>query len=320
VATALLDVTWEDEPELWTRTLRSAIDREHIGYGDEEFPYEYGAVYCTAEGDCDPSTREEGLDQSCLSFSEEYPAPNQTMFTVGQVGPLRLITFPGEPGTLLAEQVIDGIGAWIDAPVMFVGYGQDYLGYSILEEDWWQGGYEASGALWGPRQGAYLADEAVAAMGEALGELEPVERPEPIAPFGEGSYDPYVPATPLDRGTVVAQTTAATATDLIQVTVAGDDPWLGTPVATLQQADGTPVLRADGTPLTSDHPVFRVELEVDPPWSAESASHAFRWTFELPAQHPVPGAMPTLAGDYRLEVRTADGELLATSAPFTVTP
>jgi len=320
VAASLLDVAWESEPDLWTRTLRSAIDREHIGYGEDEFPYEYGAVYCTADGDCDASTRVEGLDHDCLPFNEDYPAPNQTVFTVGQVGPLRLITFPGEPGTLLAELVIEGIDAWADGPVMFVGYGQDYLGYSILEDDWWQGGYEASGALWGPRQGAYLVGEAVAVMGEALGELEPVERPDPIAPFGDGTYDPYAPATPLDRGTVVAQTSTAVATDLIQVTVAGDDPWLGTPVATLQQADGTQVLRADGTPLTSDHPVFRVELEVDPPWTTESASRTFRWTFELPAQHPVPGAMPALSGDYRLEVHTASGDVLGTSAPFTVTP
>lgn len=320
VATALLDIEWEAEPEIWTRTLRSPIDRESIGYGDDEFPYDYGAVYCTDDGDCDPSTTVDDLDTRCLAFTEEYPAPNQTTFTVGQVGPMHVITFPGEPGTLLAEKVMDGIAQWVDGPVMFVGYGQDYLGYSILEDDWWQGGYEASGALWGPRQGEYLVSEAIGVMGEALGEVDPKERPEPVAPFGGGTYDAYQPASPSNRGMVLVQPVAAVATDMIVATVAGDDPWLGAPLATLQHADGTPVLRADGSPLTSDHPAFRVELEVEPPWTEAASSRTFRWTFELPAQHPVPGSMPTLSGDYRFAVTTADGQDLATTDAFTVTP
>ncbi len=320
VVTALLDVEWIEEPEIWTQTLRTPIDRQAIGYEEGVFPYEYGGVYCTATGDCDPTTREEGLDRSCLEFSEEFPAPNQTTFTVGQVGPLHLITFPGEPGTLLAEAVLEGLDTWLDSPVMFIGYGQDYLGYSILEEDWWQGGYEASGALWGPRQGEYLVGEAVSAMGEALGEVEPKERPVANEPFGGGTYDAYQPATSVDRGTVLVQPVDAGVTDLIEATVAGDDPWLGAPLAVLEQADGTPVLRADGTPLDSDHPAFRVVLEVDPPWTQEASERTFRWTFQLPAQHPIPGSMPSLSGAYRLSVSGADGQPLATTESFTITP
>ncbi len=321
VAAALLDIPWEDEPELWTRTLRTGIDREHIGYAEDEFPYEYGAVYCTAEGDCDPATTEDNLDHQCLvQFSEEFPAPNQTEFTVGRVGGVHLLTFPGEPGTLLAERVIDGVSAWVDGPVMFVGYGQDYLGYSILEDDWWQGGYEASGALWGPRQGEYLAAELVEAMGEALGQVEAQDRPAAVAPFDDSTYEPYLPATPSNLGMVLAQPTNVGPTDVIVATVAGEDPWLGAPLATLQHADGTPVLRADGTPLTSDHPLFEVHLEVDPTWVTPASTRTFRWTFEVAARHPVQGAMPVLDGDYRLEVRSGSGDLIATTDVFTVAP
>jgi len=141
-----------------------------------------------------------------------------------------------------------------------------------------------------------------------------------VEPFGGEAYEPYAPATPEGLGEVLVQPADVGPTDRIVATVAGEDPWLGAPVATLQHADGTPVLRADGTPLTSDHPVFEVHLEVDPPWTTPATARTFRWTFEVAAQHPVQGAMPSLAGDYRLEVRSGSGDLIATTDPFTVTP
>jgi len=314
-------LTWTDAPDLWSRTLRTPIDRQSIGYADGEFEYEHGAVYCTSDGDCDPATIVEGLDGRCLAFEEEFPAPKQTAFTVGAVGGLRFVTFPGEPGTILAERVMDGIGAWGDEPMMFFGYSQDYMGYSILEEDWWQGGYEASGSLWGPRQGEYLADEAVEAFGEAIGELPAAaDRPEPLAPFADSTYDPYQVETPVDPGTVVVQPAADLgAADMVEVTVAGLDPWLGAPVATLQQADGTPVLRPNGLPWSSDDPLFRVSLSVDPPYGTDASERAFHWAMSFPAQHPVVGAGPALDGSYRLAVALPDGTEVLTD-PFTVTP
>jgi len=321
VASVVDDLVWTDTPDLWARTLRTPLSREAIGYEDGVFEYEYGAVYCTAEGDCDPSTIEVGLDATCLAFDEEFPAPSQTEFTVGQLGELRFVTFPGEPGTILAEQVMDGIAQWTDEPVMFIGYSQDYMGYSILEEDWWQGGYEASGSLWGPRQGEYLAAEAVTAYGEAVGELPPVAgRPERIAAFDDPVYDPWVADGAIDPGTVLAQPLAkAVATDMIVATVAGLDPWLGAPVATLQAADGSPVLRANGQSYTSDDPLFRVVLSVDPPYTTTATERSFQWTFSMPAQHPVVGAGPALDGDYQLSIKLPDGTIVVTD-PFTVTP
>ena len=61
-------------------------------------------------------------------------------------------------------------------------------------------------------------------------------------------------------------------------------------------------------------------LEVDPPWTQEASERTFRWTFQLPAQHPIPGSMPSLSGAYRLSVSGADGQPLATTESFTITP
>lgn len=313
-------LSWTDSPDLWAQTLRTPIDRDAIGYDDDTFPHEYGAVYCTAEGDCDPATIEEGLDDRCLlSFDDEAPAPNQTELTVGGIGDLSFVTFPGEPGTLLAEQIIDDLGAMGLGPVMFVGYGQDYLGYSILEDDWWQGGYEASGSLWGPRQGEYLAAEVVEAMAEALGTgPAAADRPDPVAPFDVGAYAPYAPEAGTGAGTVVTQPPpSVTVTDLVEVVVAGLDPWLGAPVATLETADGQPVLRPTGEAWSSDGPLFRVALAMDPPYDGPLPERAYHWSFSFPAQHPVQGAGPVLDGDYRLSVALPDGTVVTTNS-FTV--
>ncbi|MFH1465503.1 MAG: neutral/alkaline non-lysosomal ceramidase N-terminal domain-containing protein [Pseudomonadota bacterium] len=301
------------EPELAARTFRVPIDREAIGYDDETFDYEYGAVYCgmNSEADCDAATTIDDLDEHCVRFNEDYPAPTQTLFTVGRIGELAFTTFTGEPGTRLAEQIMDGMRAHGDVgDVMFLGYTQDYLGYSILEDDWWQGGYEASGALWGPEQGDYLAELDVQAFDafEAGGAIGP--EPAPVAPFEIGEYDPVVPATAVTPGTVLADVAASYGpTEVVTFTLAGEDPWLGPPVATLQTAAGEAVLRPGGEPADSDTYLFWVDLAVEPAWGEEAASRTFGWTFSMPVAHHYSASDPGLSGDYRLRVAVprADG-------------
>ncbi|MBW1877892.1 MAG: neutral/alkaline non-lysosomal ceramidase N-terminal domain-containing protein [Deltaproteobacteria bacterium] len=326
VEEALLDVRWWDDPALFMETHRFRIDREVIGYEPGVFPYDYGAVYCgsSTEADCDPSTIEEGIDQACISFTEEFPAPNQTVVSVGQVGDVHFVTWPGEPGTLLAEQVLQAIEARAGvSEVMFFGYAQDYNGYAILEEDWWQGGYEASGALWGPKQGEYMRDRLVEAFDVTHQEIPLVRLfdPPPVPAFEVGDYTPFQAATPVALGEVVVEVQDAYGpTDVITFAVAGHDPWLGAPVATLAHDDGTPVLRSNGLPVDSDGYAFWVDLTTDPAYhqTLSAPERAFHWTFHLPATRAVPG-YPLLDGSYRLVARLADGTEVQ-SALFTVDP
>ncbi|RME24510.1 MAG: hypothetical protein D6798_11155 [Deltaproteobacteria bacterium] len=327
VLEALDDLSWTDTPDLSARTVRVPIDREVIGYEGDVFPYEYGAVYCDGDADCDPSTTVDGLDHACLPFSEQYPAPRQTLFTAGRVGPLTLLTFPGEPGTLLAEQIMEQArAAWPESvgDILFVGYAQDYLGYSILEEDWWQGGYEASGALWGPRQGEYLAARAVEAVGAFLGEVELGDEPDPITPFTVPDYEPYEPEEAIGGGVVEAGPTAPLGpTDTVEVTVTGGDPWLGPPQATLATADGTPVTRPGGIPLSSDDYEFQVDLAVDPSYadSPGPTARTFRWTFRLPVQRTTAGWASLDSGSYVMYFTvplSADQVVEVATEPFTV--
>ncbi|MEQ1500772.1 MAG: neutral/alkaline non-lysosomal ceramidase N-terminal domain-containing protein [Myxococcota bacterium] len=326
VEATLPDLAWTDTPDILSRTYRVDLDREALGYPDGAFPFPYGGVYCSSPtaSDCDPATTIDDLDQGCLPFSADYPAPDRTEITAGHLGPVDFVTFPGEPGTVLAEQILDRLHANGAGDVVFFGYAQDYSGYSILEDDWWQGGYEASGSLWGPKQGQYLADRVVDAWGWAHGDAAPGSEPPPIEPFDVGTFDPYRAPTAVEPGAVVTEVAAeVTGADEVVWVVNGDDPWFGAPIVTLETADGAPVLRPNGLPITSDGPAFWLELATDPTYrdAPDAPSRAFQWAFHLPVHHAVPGAGPTLAGDYRLSAALplASGEIrTVTSAVFTV--
>lgn len=320
---ALAGAQWVDEPELAMHTWRVPIDRETIGYDASTFNYPNGGVYCSGgeEGVCTGTERYEQLDNACIPFPPEFPAPKQTELSSGRIGDLHFVTFPGEPGTLLAEQIMDDIRSEHgDVGAMaFFGYSQDYLGYSILETDWWNGGYEASGALWGPRQGEYLAERSVAAFGwTQAGEGEP--EPPIITPFDTSGFTAYTPAAGIDVGNVlvdVAETAAHT--DVLEFEVSGLDPWLGPPVATLEDASGEPVLARNGLPITSDGLAFTVRMAPDPGYAADpdATSRTFAWRFQFPVRHVQDVGLPELAGDYQFQIDLPDGTS-ATTRTFTV--
>ena len=330
VSEAIDQMTWEADPELWMKTYRVGIDRQLLEYDASVFPFDYGGVYCSVNEelvDCDPETdlRDEGLDKSCVGFPADYPAPTQTVFSAGQLGPFSMMTFPGEPGTLLAESLMDTLRQDESVQsVLFMGYAQDYIGYSILEDDWWQGGYEASGALWGPRQGAYLSDRAAEAFQAArLDEAPLFDQPAPVPPFEVGTYTPYTPTPPVDLGAIlldVADTVEVE--DVVTFTVAGSDPWLGTPQAILLDEDGVEVTYDSGHPFESHSMGWWIDLEPTPSYSEDkdSASRRFDWTVSLPVQRQVNGVSPVLSGRYQIEVRvpTAEREEVVRSAMFSV--
>jgi len=311
VLQAIEEVEWMDEPAIWSKTARVPIDRDAIGYDDETFLYEYGGVYCGSglESDCETITDFYGeFDDVCIPFSEEFAAPNQTVFTVGQLGDVHFFTFPGEPGTLLVESITEQLREEQGIESMLVvGYGQDYIGYSLLEDDWWQGGYEASGSLWGPKQGAYLSERLVDFFKHTLSDDWPYFGPGPLKPFDATEYVPYTTTTALEIGTVVEQVQGSVGVnDTIEFTVAGSDPWLGTPVATLESELSGDVLRPNGEALTSDGLGFYVDLEPLPGYgeAPDATERRFDWRFSMPVRHKVVGVITELVEGERYRLRT----------------
>lgn len=330
VEAKLATLTWDSEPDIDLQVHRVSINRDLIGYEADQFDYPYGAVYCgNSSGTCPPTTYDWSLAAGCVPFNEAFPAPSQTDITVGKIGPFAVLTWPGESGTLLAEKLIADIKA--DNPdvgdVLYLGYTQDYLGYSILEDDWFHGGYEASGALWGPRQGEYLSSEIRRVYNQYRAGTCPAPEPARLEPFPYTITAPYQLETALTPNTVLSDVDDEVGvSDTIELIIAGQDPWAGTPLARLEYADGSPVLRANGVAVDSDDYNFDVNMSETPVYAKSDSkivreSRTFAWRFRIPVRQPVLGGLALDPGDYKLIVsvpQPTGAPVDVSSATFTV--
>lgn len=304
-------IVYTDEPDILTATYRFKHDREAIGYGPSEFPYEWGGVYCSGAENCEDDTPVPGIDQACVPVPESEPLPGQTVVTVGQIEGLYFTTASGEWSTSLADKLLQDIMSTAGTDeAMFFGYTQDYTGYSLLEVDWWQGGYATSGGLWGPRQGDHLADRTAEAFQNFYDPSValPFEQPAPMEEFGGYTIDPYIVEEGVGVGTLAIDVAATVGpTDVVTFTVQGTDPWLGNPVATLEQDTGSgfaPVLRPNGTAVTSDGYELWIDLTTDPTYTDEMPAdqRTFYWAFSFPVTHRVPSSVTDLSGEFRFTV------------------
>ncbi len=338
VTTAIAGITTTAEPDIFASTTRYPINLGVLDYPMGEFAYPNGGVYCNSEPDCELGPqRQDDLTVGCTEFPEESPAPMVSMHTVGRLGDLHFVSWPGESGTRLAEgsvarlQAHDGVD-----DVLFVGYGNDYLGYQLEEDDWWLGGYESSGSMWGPKQGEYMRDRLdeifTAWVAERAGEEPSLSFEEPgVTPLfdQDGADEPTVPEEALEVGTVILEPDAVVdRAGAATFTVNGSEPWVGRPIAVLQRASGadfTDVTWANGSPVDSDSYAFWVELAPEPGYrdvapeedpDEPRVAREFRWTFTLPITRREPGYdLP--AGDYRFRV-VIPGADEVVSAAFTL--
>ena len=324
VMLALEDAEYTTEPELDSAVHRVALNREALDYPDEEFEYEWGALFCgesldqpeCSSEDYEPARIEE-MDEACIPIPEESPPPMVTPLGVGRVGDFTFVTWPGEPVTLLGEATTDAVAAITGTDVMFLGYTNDYTGYAVAEEEWWYGGYEASGTIWGPKQGDYIKDEIVDFAGDWYAGTLPSDSATMlprVLPFQIGDYDAFEAQTALSVGTELTPVEDSYgALESVTWTFAGCDPWVGSPLVRLETSAGEPVLRASGHPVDSTGQAFWLELTFDPTYDEddETTERMFLWEFNLPLTHSVPDAiLPSLVGgSYRLvaEIPNEDG-------------
>ena len=335
------DLTYQEGVvEIEGQTRWIPLSREDMGYPEGEFPYPDGAVYCGAAGDdsvcySEPGGGEplEGLDTQCISFSLiGAAAPDRTLVTAARIGDLHFITFPGEPVTELGDAVLAGIDQLEPGlDVIFLGYSQDYIGYSTPEYSWWLGGYEASGAVWGPKQGDYLTARIIDTMHGFLDDSFEWPWPDPgpvtLIPY---EFEPLTPTVSRDLGQWTLQPKASYGPgELVEATFAGGDSWYGLPRVVLEREGESgfePVVRPDGRPVDNHAYRFETELALDPPFNKnkESKTRTFLWTVRMATTRPVATTTPLSSGRYRYhvtgEARTGAGEIPYDSAsdPFEI--
>ncbi|MFO0680870.1 MAG: neutral/alkaline non-lysosomal ceramidase N-terminal domain-containing protein [Sandaracinus sp.] len=333
IVPAVATITYGSELEVRARTFRVPLDTTWIGYPTGTFNYPNGGAFCGlgAEGNCTEIAPDTSLPRRCIRIQASEGLPHQTLMTAGQIGDLYFVTAPGEWSTALANGVLAQVRTATGAPdAMLLGYANDYTGYSLNETDWYQGGYEASGALWGPKQGDYLAARLVDVFGSYFERWNepPWREPAAVPPFSGYTYEPYVPEGATGAGTIATDVAATyTQTDVVSFVVNGSDPWLGAPVATLEHDTGggtfVPVTRPNGVVVDTTSYDSWIDLAPTPSYATteRTDTRTFAWTIHYPVSTR-PGAAVALSGSYRFRVAvpTVSGAVDVTTGTFTVTP
>ena len=312
--------------EVSGRTVWVPLSREALGYQQGEFPFPFGGLYCggAKESVCwdDPGGQVPlaNLDKGCVPLTEDKSAPDRTLLTAARIGDLHLITFPGEPVTPIYQAIRDAIlAAHPGLDLFFVGYAQDYVGYSTPEWDWWLGGYEPSGAMWGPKQGDYLTERAIAIMESFLNPATPLSWEEPappaITPSGAGTFT-ATRSTTVGTWSVPPQASYGP-NEQVEVVFEGGDNWYGVPRVELQKKDGdawTTVLHKNGSPVVTGSYEFENEIVMEPTYTdnREAAARAFHWYVRFATTRPASSTTEPLVGTFRFHAagtaRTDAGE------------
>lgn len=308
------------DPALDIVSVLAPTSWDQMGYAPGEWDYPNGALLCGGGGSICSDTPPQ-MDQ-CLDIEAGW-LPEATRFTAWRLGNLVAATLPGEPHTPLAELVIDGMRpggtgsrdldgserAWV------LGYAQDYIGYLMMPDDHAGGGYEASMAFWGPRQGEWVVRNAVAVAALLADRDAPLPFLPAAAPgWAPGPSVPYTPAVAVQPGTIVVDLPAqAVAGDVLSFSWLGGDPWIDRPEVVLEASE-------DGVafePLVSggrvvDQRDYRVilSLEVTPDWKKSAPDgRTFRWTAAVRTGLKVPAPRTFLEGHLRVR---ASGQAIET--------
>lgn len=345
---ALYDtLEWRSEASLAVRSRRIDLRWKWFGYeADPEFtypngyPYYWGAWQCTSP-DVEPGESMEGHPKQCndlrgllLAFGAGLPNGeiHQMYLSVARIGPLFLMTIPGEPAYSVVKYAREQIATRTDdgAPidVLVYGYSQDHFLYFTHRDDWFMGGYESEMSLWGPLAGKYVVDRQMELVDDLLaGYPRPVwyeespnlSLPKPFEPRAfERSVDPGQVTTPVAA--------AFERTQNVRFGFAGGDPSVSSPHVVLEaeQPDGSfaPVPSPSGWPgAVFDNSRYHMitHYAPDPPPSRTIRAerrHLWHVDMEVPADLP--------AGTYRLHATgrywdgAAEQDYDVVSTPFTV--
>ena len=302
-----------EDVELGISTKQVPFGLDEIGYEPEDFDLEFGGFMCGGTQEYCPGEGKVANMKNCLPVPEDYAIP-QARISAVKIGPVALVTLPGEPVTTLGEYVVDGARVATGAEEAFLlGYAQDYTGYLLLEDDWGFGGYEAASNFWGPRQGVYLADSVISVAAKLFDEGKELSFA-PAEPL-EFTFDmsaAYEPSPSIDAGLVEEDVPVEVQpNDVVRFGFLGGDPWLGTPTIQVhvqdESAEAFAPLISGGRVMDVESYRVHVKMTPQPSWE-ETMEHPesgrrFIWWAELRTAVPISGADQVLAGVYRFHVK-----------------
>ncbi len=286
------------------------LNRAAIGYKGTEFNYKYGAGFCGMGAQaCDNDFKTKQLAmRSCPFFGKEYGIL-YTRISVMKINDAIIVTLPGEPNTSLRMKLEEEIKKEFGKDkVMSWGYSQDHLGYLLLPDDWWQGGYEAAMNSWGWKLGEYLISqlkELVKSLDEGVKQI--VENPEleKLGEFEDVPYSPVPIGKSINGGMIKTQPEFSSDKRYIKFSWYGGDSGIDFPMVHFERFENgafQPVMRKNGLPFDDSTYETFLNYFVSPTYGENPSSEerSFIWELLWNVKHIVPAPMDPSPGMYRM--------------------
>lgn len=308
-----------DDLELDSFVHRVPMNHKAIGYFPGEFDFFEGAAFCGG----DTSECSNGITpnmSACVPLPQEYAISGLRM-GAARIGELLLFTLPGEPVTQYTLNTMERIRQETGADDIWpVSYALDHLGYLLEVDDWMAGGYEPFFTFWGPKQGPYIAEMAVATVRRMLGlkteiPFEDTVGPVLSVPAVEEAFEPEVSVLP---GTVTEHPVDPGFTSKATFEFRGGDPWVDAPLVVVEEQDldgnWSAVKKFNQVDLNSRSYELALEFSTEPPYDVDNTrldQRSFFWRTTLFAERII----PSTTGDLRDKVLRfrANGKALAES-------
>jgi hypothetical protein len=159
---ALDGIELHDQVDLKVKTIRFVLNNELINPDGSFDRYPYGGLFCfpsSANDNCGPDARVFTPDNiNCIRNTQNNKI-SWAQITALKIGSLGLITLPGEPltdiATELRDRAIEDMGV---QNVWVMGYAQGHFAYLVHKDDYFLGGYESTGTIWGPGLGLFFVE------------------------------------------------------------------------------------------------------------------------------------------------------------------
>lgn len=340
---ALDDMTFESNTELAVRTRLISLRHQFI-YGEsgefsknEEDIYEFGTLNCSIDPENGKS--QEGETKRCIDLaplftSLDQPTPhheiNQTFLSVARIGPLFLMSLPGESTHSIVDYARKSVAEIApENRLMVIGYSQDHFLYLTHPDDWYRGEYEAEFSIWGPWGGKYFVDRQIELVEDMLdGFNGPTYYQEIPNLQGPVDFSKRPTERSLNPGTVLQNPVSTlNRQEVLKFRVAGGDPALGTPKFTIEKEHPTieeafiPMADPAGLEASAlgSHTLATTTLYVPVPATTSEIlperEHGWEFSWQVPADWPT--------GNYRIVARgraltDVPGTWTAPSAMFSV--
>jgi hypothetical protein len=317
VIPALSTINMSEDLELKVKTIRFPMSDELINPDGDFAHYPHGGAYCypidsqNCPEDGQPQQVYEPAELNCLLPVSEADGITWADITAVQIGDLGMITLPGEPLTSVGVDLRDRAIALTGLnQVWILGYAQGYLGYLLHPEDFVLGGYEGSGAIWGPGLGQYLIDRGVEVIGHLIDSTRPLSfRPIPLPLVDDITPEEIIYEEALGDVSWTSQPTRDER-GVWSAEWIGGDPSVEAPLVILEYATFTqegdveswsPLTHASGLLWSSDGPELEVSLRVEPTYDdrSEQEGRLFYWRVSVPERFSVMPSIGQLNGTFR---------------------